>query len=49
MKDDKIEKKDLFHYTFHDDSGNLCVVLNVENIKKMFNADIVLLEENEHR
>lgn len=44
-----INKKDLFNYTFHDESGDLCVVLNVEYIKKLFNADVVLLDETEHR
>ena len=49
MENDKINIVDLFQYTFHDDSGDLCVVLNVEYIKKLFNADVVLLDETEHR
>lgn len=49
MEDEKINKKDLFQYTFYDNNHSLNVVLNVEYIKKLFNADIVLLEETEHK
>ena len=49
MESDKINKKDLFQYTFYDANHKLNVVLNVDYIKKLFNADIVLLEETEHK
>lgn len=46
---ENIDKSNLFNYTFYDDSHNLCVVLNTEYIKQLFEADIVLLEEREHK
>lgn len=49
MENEKVNKVDLFQYTFFDNSGKLNVVLNVEYIKKLFDADIVLLEETEHK
>ena len=49
MENEKINKEDLFHYTFYDSNHSLNVVLNVDYIKKLFNADNVLLEETEHR
>jgi hypothetical protein len=45
MKDETVNKLDLFQYTFYDESGNLVVVLDQEFIKKLFNADVILLEE----
>ena len=49
MENEKVNKVDLFQYTFCDNNGKLNVVLNVEYIKKLFDADIVLLEETEHK
>lgn len=49
MENEKINKSDIFQYTFYDDSHKLNVVLNVDYIKKLFGADIVLLEDNEHK
>ena len=49
MENEKIDKKDLFNYTFYDDSHRLCVVLNTDKLKEIFNADIILLEEIGHK
>ena len=49
MENEKIDKSKLFDYTFYDDDKRLCVVLNQEYIKQIFNADIVLLEEFGHK
>lgn len=45
----KIDKKDIFQYSFYDDEHKLNVVLNEEYIKEIFDADIVLLKETEHK
>lgn len=49
MENEKINKKDIFNYTFYDDNKKLCVVLNQEYLKQLFEADIILLEETEHK
>lgn len=49
MKNDIIEKSNLFQYTFYDEGHKLNVVLNEDYIKEIFEADIVLLDETEHR
>ena len=49
VEKEMIKKSDLLEYTFCDDQQKLNVVLNVEYLKKLFNADIILLEETEHR
>ena len=49
MENEKINKKDIFNYTFYNEDNKLCVVLNQEYLKKLFNADIVLLEEIGHK
>lgn len=49
MENEKINKSDIFQYTFYDDNHKLNVVLNVDYIKKLFSADNVLLEDNEHK
>ena len=49
MENEKIDKSKLFNYTFYDDDKRLCVVLNQEYIKQIFNAVIVLLEEFGHK
>ena len=37
--------KNLMSYGFYDESGKYNIVLNQERLKRMFNADIILLEE----
>lgn len=37
--------KELMSYGFYDESGKYNVVLNKEKLKKLLNADIILLEE----
>lgn len=49
MENVKVNKLDLFNYTFYDDNQRLCVVLNKEYLKELFNADIIMLEETEHK
>ena len=49
MENEKINKKDIFNYTFYDDNKKLCVVLNQEYLKQLFEVDIILLEETEHK
>lgn len=49
MENEKIDKSKLFNYTFYDEDKKLCVVLNQEFIKQIFNADIVLLDEIGHK
>lgn len=46
---DKIDKNKIFNYTFYDDSHKKCVVLNTEFLKQLFEADVILLEEKEHK
>lgn len=46
---EEINKEDIFNYTFYDESHKLCVVLNTDYLKKLFDADIILLEEIEHK
>ena len=49
MENEKIDKSKLFNYTFYDDDKRLCVVLNTEFLKQLFEADVILLEEKEHK
>lgn len=49
MKNDMIEKSNLFQYTFYDEGHKLNVVLDEDYIKEIFEADIVLLKETEHK
>lgn len=49
MENEKINKKDIFNYTFYDDDKRLCVVLNQDYLKQLFEADIIMLEETEHK
>ena len=49
MKSDMIDKNNLFQYTFYDESHKLNVVLDEDYIKEVFEADIVLLKETEHK
>lgn len=46
---ENIEKDKLFSYTFYNEQSQLVVVLNEEYIKKIYNADVVLLNETEHK
>lgn len=48
-ENNKIDKEKLFQYTFYDSNNELNVVLNVEYLKQIFNADNILLYENEHK
>lgn len=45
MEEEKINKSELFKYSFYEENGKYIVVLNKDNIKKMFNADDVIWEE----
>ena len=44
-----IKKADLMQYGFYDDSHNYTIVLNQAYLKELFNADVILLEEYEHK
>lgn len=44
-----INKNDLFNYSFYDEAQNYTFVLNQEYLKKLLGADIILLEEIEHK
>jgi hypothetical protein len=46
---DIIYKDEIFEYSFYDESKKITVVLNKENLKKIFKADHILLEEIEHK
>lgn len=48
-ENNKIDKEKLFQYTFYDNNRELNVVLDVEYLKKIFNADNILLNEKEHK
>lgn len=47
--DKEIKVRDILQYSYYDDQHNLSVVLDVDKIKQLFNADIIKLYEAEHR
>ena len=49
MVEEIIKKSDLLDYSFFDDNHNLNVVVNEGLLKKLFEADIILLHEDEHK
>lgn len=49
MEDERINKDDILDYSFYDDQHKLNVVINKEYLKKLFNADIILLDEKTHK
>lgn len=49
MSEEIIKKSDLLEYSFYDDNHNLVTVVNEDLLKKVFNADIILLHEYEHK
>lgn len=48
VEEEMIKKSDLLEYTFYDENHKLIVVVNEDLLKKMFGADIIMLNENEH-
>ena len=47
---DKEELKEkLMEYSFYDEQHKLNVVLNINCLKQLFNADILLFDEKGHR
>lgn len=48
MDEETIKKSDLLDYSFYDESHNLITVVNEAFLKKLFNADIILLHEDEN-
>ena len=44
-----INKNDLFKYSFYDEAHDYVFVLNQEYLKELLGADIILLEEIEHK
>ena len=49
IMENEITKESLLKYSFYDDDNRLNVVINEEFLKKLFNADTILLNEYEHR
>lgn len=50
MKDDKLIKlEDIFNYSFYDDDGNYTFVLNEKFLKEQLGADVILLQEYDHK
>lgn len=49
MEDCCINIRDLFKYSFYDDSGNYTFCLNTELIKEKLGADVLIFEEHEHK
>lgn len=45
---ENIKKEDIRQYSFYDETKQLCVVLNKDFLKKIFQADNILLEEKGH-
>ena len=45
----EITRENLLKYSFYDDDNKLNVVINEEFLKKLFNADTILLNEYEHK
>lgn len=43
MKEEDLKK--LVNYSFYDEQNQYCVVLNEQYLKKLFKADIILLNE----
>ena len=48
MEDCCIKLKDLFKYSFYDDSGHYTFVLDQEYIKEKLGVDILIFEEYGH-
>lgn len=44
MEDKRINTGDIFEYGYYDENMKKIVVLNKENILKIFNADEIILE-----
>ena len=42
----EVTRGDLFRYSFYDDNRKVVAVLNVEKLKEILGADILLLEEH---
>ena len=42
----EVKRGDLFRYSFYDDNHKVVAVLNVEKLKEILEADILLLEEH---
>lgn len=49
MIEETIKKSDLLNYSFYDESHKLVAVVNEDLLKKIFEADIIMLNENEHK
>lgn len=48
MNEEKL-KKLLLQYSFYDDQHKLNIVLNKNYLKELFEADIILLDETQHK
>lgn len=49
MEDCCVNIKDLFKYSFYDDSGHYTFVLDEQFIKGKLGADVLIWEEYEHK
>ena len=49
MIEETIKKSDLLNYSFYDENHKLVTVVNEDLLKKIFKADIILLNETEHK
>lgn len=49
MVDDSVIKQKLLEYSFYDEQHKLNVLINKNYIKELFGADIILLEETQHK
>lgn len=49
MIEETIKKSDLLNYSFYDEDHKLVTVVNEDLLKKIFKADIIMLNENEHK
>lgn len=46
---EKLNIKELLNYSYYDDSGKLVAVIKEDILKKVFDADIIIFNETEHR
>jgi len=49
MVEDSVIKQKLLEYSFYDEQHKLNVLINKNYIKELFGADIILLEETQHK
>ena len=47
--DEKVDKRNIFRYTFCEEDGEVVTVLNEQYLKQLFNSDRLIFEETEHR